>query len=641
MDFGFVKLAIATPVVRVADCGFNGLQIENLIKEAAERQVQVVCFPELCITAYTCGDLFFQKALLDEAENTLSRLLEDTKKYHLLSVVGMPVTDGVHIFNAAVAFQSGKVLAIVPKTFLPNYSEFYEKRWFVPASLALGNTFQLCGQTVPFGADILLKSGVICVSIEICEDLWMPHSPTIHHAQHGANIMLNLSASNDVVGKNTLRRELVLQQSLRCKAAYAYTSAGFGESTTDVVLSGSGYIAESGILLAEHQRFTLDNQLTISDIDIERLSIERQRNTSFTTPLATDTVKDDSFRRIAFNLVPNKKSAITRVFNPHPFINKATLDTDCEEILSIQSAGLAKRLLHLGIDKVLLGVSGGLDSTLALLVCVKTFDLLKIPRQQITGVSMPGFGTTNRTHNNAETLCKALGVAYREIDIKPACLQHFKDIGHDAAVFDICYENTQARERTQILMDIANKENSIVVGTGDLSELALGWTTYNGDHISMYGVNASVPKTLIPPVIRWVAMQQSPEAQAVLHDILSTPVSPELLPASSKDEIVQKTEDLVGPYELHDFFLYYTLRFGFRPAKIYFLAQRAFAGKYTDMELKKWLHIFFRHFFRQQFKRSCLPDGPKVVDISLSPRGCWRMPSDAVAHLWIEEVEGL
>jgi len=641
MDFGFVKLAIATPTVRVADCGFNGLQIENLIKEAAERQVQIICFPELCITAYTCGDLFFQKALLDEAENTLSRLLENTKKYNLLSVVGMPVTDGVHIFNAAIAFQSGKILAVVPKTFLPNYSEFYEKRWFVPASLALGNTFQLCGQTVPFGTDILLKSGAVCVSIEIGEDLWMLHSPTIHHAQHGANIMLNLSASNDLVGKNALRRELVLQQSSRCKAAYAYTSAGFGESTTDVVLSGSGYIAESGTLLAEHRRFTLDNQLTISDVDVERLSIERKRNTSFTTPLATDTVKDDSFRRIAFNLAPNKKSAVTRIFNPHPFINNATLDEDCEEVLSIQSAGLAKRLLHLGMEKVFLGVSGGLDSTLALLVCVKTFDLLKISRQQITGISMPGFGTTNRTRKNAEALCKALGVTCREIDIKAACLQHFKDIGHDAAVHDACYENTQARERTQILMDIANKENAIVVGTGDLSELALGWTTYNGDHISMYGVNASVPKTLIPPVIRSAAAQQTPEAQAILYDILSTPVSPELLPVGSKDEIVQKTEDLLGPYELHDFFLYYALRFGFRPAKIYFLAQRAFADKYNEMELKKWLHTFFRRFFSQQFKRSCMPDGPKVVDVSLSPRGAWRMPSDAVAHLWIEEIEGL
>jgi len=640
MDFGFVKLAIATPIVRVADCGFNGLQIETLIKEAAERQVQIVCFPELCITAYTCGDLFFQKALLDEAESTLARLLENTKKYSILAVIGMPATDGVHIFNAAVAFQSGKILAVVPKTFLPNYSEFYEKRWFVPASLALGNTFRLCGQTVPFGADILLQSGATCMSIEICEDLWMPHSPTIHHAQHGANIMLNLSASNEVVGKNAIRRELVLQQSSRCKAAYAYTSAGFGESTTDVVFSGSGYIAESGTLLAEHQRFTLENQLTIADIDIERLSIERQRNTSFTTPLATDTVKDESFRRIAFNLVPNRKSVISRVFNPHPFIHHATLDSDCMEILSIQSAGLAKRLSHLGLNKVALGVSGGLDSTLALLVCAKTFDLLNIPRKRIMGISMPGFGTTTRTCKNAAALCKSLSVEYREIDIKPACLQHFKDIGHDAAVLDSCYENTQARERTQILMDIANKEGAIVVGTGDLSELALGWATYNGDHISMYGVNASVPKTLIPHVIRWAATQQTPEVQAVLQDILNTPVSPELLPCLN-GEVVQKTEELIGPYELHDFFLYYTLRFGFRPTKIHFLAQRAFSDKYNEMEIKKWLHLFFHRFFSQQFKRSCLPDGPKVGAISLSPRGDWRMPSDAVAHLWMEEIEAL
>jgi len=636
MDFGFLKLAIATPTVRVADCGFNGLQVENLIKEAAERQVQIICFPELCITAYTCGDLFFQKALLDEAENTLSRLLENTKKYNLLSVVGMPVTDGMQIFNAAAVFQNGKILAVAPKIMLPDYSECDEKRWFTPASSALENSIQLCGQTVPFGNDILLQSGAACVGIVIGDDMQMPYSSAAHQARHGANILLNLSADSDFVGRNALRRNLAVQQSLRCKAAYAYASAGFGESTADMVFAGSGYIAEAGALLAEQQRFKLENQLTIADIDLERLTIERKRHTSFALPLAKD-----NYRRIIFNLLPCKKSALTRVFNPHPFINKATLEADCEELLFIQSAGLAKRLLHLGMDKVFLGVSGGLDSTLALLVCVKTFDLLKILRQRITGISMPGFGTTNRTFKNAKALCKALGVSYREIDIKPVCLQHFKDIGHDAALLDACYENTQARERTQILMDIANKENSIVIGTGDLSELALGWTTYNGDHISMYGVNASVPKTLIPPLIRRAAAWQKPEAQAVLHDILSTPVSPELLPANSKDEIVQKTEDLIGPYELHDFFLYYTLRFGFRPAKIYFMAQRAFAGKYNDMELKKWLHTFFRRFFSQQFKRSCLPDGPKVLDLSLSPRGAWRMPSDAAAHLWIEEIERL
>ncbi len=638
MDFGFVKLAIATPIVRVADCGYNGLQIETLIKEAAEQQVQIVCFPELCITAYTCGDLFFQKALLDEAENTLERLLESTRKYGLLCVVGMPVTDGTQIFNAGVAFQSGKILAVVPKTFLPNYSEFYEKRWFVPASSALTDTFTLCGQTVPFGANILLQGGGACVSIEICEDLWMPHSPTIHHAQHGANILLNLSASNDVVGKNTVRRDLVVQQSSRCKAAYAYASAGFGESTTDVVFSGSGYIAELGVLLAEHERFRLNNQLTIADIDLERMSIDRKRHTSFTTPLAPET---DMYRRVTFNLAPCKKSAVMRAFDPHPFINKATLDEDCEEILSIQSAGLAKRLLHTGSKKVVLGVSDGLDSTLALLVCARTFDRLDIPRKNIVGVTMPGFGTTGRTHQNAKALMKALNIDSREIDIVPACLQHFKDINHNPAEPDACYENTQARERTQLLMDIANKENALVIGTGDLSELALGWTTYNGDHMSMYGVNASIPKTFIRHIIGYVAGLKEQQGRDTLNDILNTPVSPELLPADKKGEILQKTEDLVGPFELHDFFLYYTLRFGFRPTKIYFLAQRAFAGKYDEMELKRWLHLFFKRFFSQQFKRSCLPDGPKVGALSLSPRGDWRMPSDASSEEWLKEVAGL
>ncbi len=638
MDFGFVKIAIATPTVRVADCGFNGMQIESLIREAAERQVQLICFPELCITAYTCGDLFFQKALLDEAENTLERLLENTKKYNLLCVVGLPVTDGVQLFNAAVAFQSGKILAVVPKTFLPNYSEFYEKRWFVSASSALTDTFRLCGQTAPFGANLLLQGGSACVSIEICEDLWMPHSPTIHHAQHGANILLNLSASNDVVGKNKVRRDLVVQQSSRCKAAYAYASAGFGESTTDVVFSGSGYIAEMGVLLAEHERFKLENQLTIADIDLERVAVDRKRHTSFTTPLSPETAV---YRRVPFNLAPCRKSAVTRVFDPHPFINEDSLDEDCEEILAIQSAGLAKRLLHTGAEKVVLGISGGLDSTLALLVCVQTFDMLDIPRKNIIGITMPGFGTTGRTHQNATTLMALLGLDSREIDIVPASLQHFKDINHDPAVLDACYENTQARERTQLLMDIANKEGGLVIGTGDLSELALGWATYNGDHMSMYGVNASVPKTCIRSIIRYAAGKQPQDIARILTDILDTPISPELLPADKKGGIQQKTEDLVGPYELHDFFLYHTLRFGFRPTKIYFLAQRAFAGQYDEMELKKWMHLFFRRFFSQQFKRSCLPDGPKVGSISLSPRGDWRMPSDAVAHIWMEEIEAL
>jgi NAD+ synthase (glutamine-hydrolysing) len=633
MDFGFVKTAIAMPIVRVADCGFNVQQIEGLIKEAADLQAQIICFPELCITAYTCADLFFQHALISEAEDALGRLLESSKKHTLLCVVGVPVFNSGSLFNAAVAFQGGKILAVVPKTFLPAS----EKRWFVPASSAMRETIDLCGQTVPFGTNILLCSGQVCIGIEIGDDLWMPMPPSTIHAQQGATILLNLSASFEVIEKNNYRRSLVRQQSARCEAVYAYISAGFGESTTDLVYSGSGFIAENGSLLAEHERFALESKLTVADVDLERLTIDRKKNVGFTDNTLVEYVP---YRVINFILSPFKKTNFARAVNTHPFVPSGNLDERCEELFSIQTAGLAKRLTHTGITKAILGISGGLDSTLALLAVVKTFDMLKIPRKNIIGITMPGFGTTGRTNTNAQALMKALDIEHREIDIKNACLQHFEDIGHDPTWCDACYENAQARERTQILMDIANKENALHIGTGDLSELALGWATYNGDHMSMYSINASVPKTLIPHLLQWMAMQTMAKAVGkTVLDIIDTPVSPELLPAGKKGEILQKTEALVGPYELHDFFLYYTIRFGFRPAKTFFLAQQAFAGKYDKAEIKKWITIFFKRFFSQQFKRSCAADGPKAGTVSLSPRGDWQMPSDAVPNLWINEIE--
>ncbi|MDR2475843.1 MAG: NAD(+) synthase [Bacteroidales bacterium] len=637
MYSGFVKIAIATPKVKVADCAYNREEMETIVHEAAEQDVEILCFPELAITSYTCGDLFYQQTLITAAEEEMARLSDNTCHLPLLVIVGMPVLLGERLFNAAVAFQGGRLLAVVPKTHIPNYSEFYEKRWFSSATDETATEVKLCGQKVPFGANILLRSGKVCVGMEICEDLWQPSPPSSQLALNGANILFNLSASNETVAKNSYRRSLVVQQSARCIAGYAYTSCGMGESSTDLVFSGSGFICENGILLKESARFSLENELTVSEIDVERLHFDREKCNSFFRNFSPEQLP----RTVSFQLDEFDSIELTRRIEPHPFVPSGVmLNERCDEIFNIQTSGLAKRLLHTGIKKVTLGVSGGLDSTLALLVCVKTFDKLSMPREQIIAVTMPGFGTTGRTYNNAVLLTKALGVQLREIDIKPACLQHFKDINHSPDIHDITYENTQARERTQLLMDIANKEGGLVVGTGDLSELALGWCTYSGDHISMYGVNASIPKTLIRYLISRTAEVQPQAVAAVLQDILDTPVSPELLPAAKSGEIIQKTEEVLGPYELHDFFLYYFIRWGFSPEKIFFLAQQAFP-QCSSKKIIQWMTVFFKRFFSQQFKRSCFPDGPKVGSVSLSPRGDWRMPSDASVQIWLDKIEKL
>lgn len=638
MNYGFVRVGAAVPLLKVADCIYNVEQIEVLMRKAAEKGVQVVCFPEMGITGYTCGDLFHQKLLIDQAEETLAGLVTKTQNLSLLTIVGMPVRVKNRLMNTAVAFQNGQILAVVPKTWLPNYGEFYEKRWFSSAIEVLADEVILCGQTVPFGADVLLKNGDVCVGIEICEDLWMPVPPSSYQALNGANLLFNLSASNELVAKNTYRKQLVTQQSTRCIAAYIYASCGFGESTTDVVFAGNADIVENGIILAESERFSLENQLIIADIDIERLNNDRRRHTGFT---AGNLPESPVFRVFPFALTTLDEEIIGRNFAQHPFVPTGIELADrCQELFAIQVQGLAKRLVHTDCKKAVIGISGGLDSTLALLVTVKTFDKLGLPRKNISGITMPGFGTTDRTYQNAVKLINNLGVNFREISINKAVLQHFEDIGHDASLHNVTYENAQARERTQILMDVANQVNGLVIGTGDLSELALGWATYNGDHMSMYGVNVGVPKTLVRFMVQWVAENQMDKATAsTLADVVATPVSPELLPATEDGKISQKTEDLVGPYELHDFFLYYALRFGFSPKKILWMACRAFIGIYDEGTILKWLKTFYKRFFAQQFKRSCLPDGPKVGSVSLSPRGDWRMPSDASVRLWLKELE--
>jgi NAD+ synthase (glutamine-hydrolysing) len=527
--------------------------------------------------------------LLD-AEKWLTELQLATFSLTAVTVVGMPLRVDNQLFNVAVVLQGGRILGVVPKTNLPNNNEFYEKRWFASAKSTDVTTVKIGGEEVPFGTDILFTDRKFSFAIELCEDLWVPIPPSSQHAVHGADIIFNLSATNELIAKHHYLCQLIEQQSARCNSGYVYASSGFGESTTDVVYAGNGLIAENGKMIASSERFLLESQLVVSEIDVERLRADRMRNTN----------RNES----------------------------------CEEIFSIQVGGLAKRWQHTKAETLVLGISGGLDSTLALLVCVKTADKLGIDRKSIIGITMPGFGTTDRTYLNALNLMKSLGVSQKEISIKDACIQHFNDIGHDASLHDVTYENTQARERTQILMDIANKHNGIVIGTGDLSELALGWATYNGDHMSMYAVNSGIPKTLVRYLVDWVSHTLEGETELILRDVLDTPVSPELLPADEKGEIAQKTEDLVGPYELHDFFLYYFVRFGFAPEKIRFLANNAFDGDYTDEVIVKWLKVFLRRFFAQQFKRSCMPDGPKVGSINLSPRGDWRMPSDAVGFGW-------
>ena len=636
MNYGFVKVAAAVPLVQVADCFYNIEKIEGLMRQASEKGVQIIAFPELSVTGYTCLDLFAQQTLLNGAEAALLQLVSNTADLDILTIVGVPLRTENRLINAAVVFQKGAIRGVVPKTYLPNYKEFQEQRWFTSATELRESTISIGKEEYPMGSHLLFRSGRLTAGIEICEDLWVPVPPSSLLTMEGANIIFNLSASNELIGKHAYLRSLICQQSARCMAGYVYASSGFGESSTDLVFAGNGIIAENGNLLAESPRFTMEEQLVISEIDIETLQNDRQVNTSFM--YGTSGLPKEKAQVVDFQVRIPDGFSLTRPVDPHPFTPSGeALKERCEEIFHIQVAGLAKRLVHAHAQTAVVGISGGLDSTLALLVTVMTFDALKMPRGQIIGITMPGFGTTDRTYTNACDLIRSLGVTLKEIPIKEACLQHFRDIDHDPSVHDVTYENSQARERTQLLMDVANQKNGLVIGTGDLSELALGWATYNGDHMSMYGVNGSIPKTLVKYLVEWVANHKVDDASRLtLLDIVDTPISPELIPADENGNIKQKTEDLVGPYELHDFFLYHFLRFGSHPSKIYFLAQKAFAGIYDNATVKKWLYTFFRRFFQQQFKRSCLPDGPSV---SLSPRGDWRMPSDAVSRLWLEEIE--
>ena len=639
--YGFVRCASAVPKLRVADCKYNTGEIIKLISAAAQKDVELLVFPELCITGYTCSDLFFQSSLLTAAEESLSAIAEASRGKNIVAVVGLPINIGNSLYNCSVAIYDGDILGAVTKTYIPNYGEYYEKRWF-KSGKGLKGGIALCGQSVPIGTNLLFAAEGIenfTFGIEICEDLWAAIPPSSRLALAGAAIIVNTSASNELATKNEYRTSLVANQSARCICGYVYSSAGIGESTQDMVFSGHSLICENGSLLIEGDRFSLDSSLIMADIDTELLVNDRRKNTSFSEGSSFDP------EIISFGMYERNKDDLERFIRPQPFVpnDDRELNSRCSDIFNIQAAGLVKRISHTKAKSLVIGISGGLDSTLALLVAVKACDYLDMGRKSVIGVTMPGFGTTDRTYNNAISLMGALGVTIREIPIAKATTQHFSDIGHDPDVHDVTYENSQARERTQILMDLANKENGLVVGTGDLSELALGWATYNGDHMSMYGVNSGVPKTLVRMLIKWTVRFGSLDSitTKILKDILDTPVSPELLPPDENDNINQKTEDIVGPYELHDFFLYYVVRCGFTPAKIYFLAKNAFSGVYDETTILKWLKNFYRRFFAQQFKRSCLPDGPKVGTISLSPRGDWRMPSDASARLWLEELEKL
>ena len=640
MKYGFIKVAAAVPAVRVADVDYNVQEMEKLIAMAEGEDVEILCFPELSLTGYTCQDLFREHLLLTKAEEGLIRLLEFTRQLDVICVVGMPVIGSGLLLNCAAVIQKGTLLGLVPKTYLPNYNEFYEKRWFASAQDLNPAEIYLAGSPVMLSAEPKVFQTVdgVKFGVEICEDVWAPIPPSNNLTMAGAEIIFNLSASNELIGKHHYLCSLLAQQSAHTMSGYVYASSGFGESTQDVVYGGNALIYENGQLLAEGERFLFQPQMKTAQIDVERLRMERSTNSTF-----INAQRHAAGVVVKTKPIGNHPFTLTRKINTHPFIPVGEeLATTCEEILNIQVAGLAKRLLHTNCQHVVIGISGGLDSTLALLVCIRTFDKLGYDRRGIVGVTMPGFGTSDRTHDNATSLMQSFGISQMEISIAKAVKQHFEDIGHDATKHDATYENSQARERTQILMDLANKLNALVVGTGDLSELALGWATYNGDHMSMYGVNGGVPKTLIQYLVRYVASLPKFGAERdTLIDIVNTPISPELTPADEQGNIKQKTEDLVGPYELHDFFLYYFLRFGFRPAKIFLLAQHAFGDAYDKETIKKWLTTFCRRFFSQQFKRSCLPDGPKVGSVSLSPRGDWRMPSDASSALWLKECEEL
>lgn len=641
MKYGFITVAAAVPSVKVADTEYNVKQIEDFVAQAEGKGVEIIVFPELSITGYSCQDLFLQQLLIEQSEVAVMQLLDFTRKLDIICIVGAPVNISGSLYNCAIVIQHGVIVGMVPKTYLPNYGEFYEKRWFSSSKNLQPTDIRYAGNTVSVVPDPILfrTSDNVLFGIEICEDVWAAEPCSNKLTLLGADIIFNLSASDELIGKHDYLMSLLSQQSARTISGYVYSGCGFGESTQDVVYGGNALIFENGTLLSESERFSFKPQLVINQIDVEKLRVERQKNTTFVN------CRDNSDVVIkSTGVVQMKDFSLMRDINALPFIpSEKDMQHSCNEIFSIQVAGLAKRITHTGCKHLIVGISGGLDSTLALLVCVKTFDKLGMSRKGIVGVTMPGFGTTDRTYNNALSLMESLGVTIREINIAESVKMHFNDIGHDISVHDVTYENGQARERTQILMDLSNQLNGMVIGTGDLSELALGWATYNGDHMSMYGINAGIPKTLIKYLVRSVADSAVDEkSRDTLLDIIDTPISPELIPAEEDGTIKQKTEDLVGPYELHDFFLYYFLRFGFRPSKIYLLARKAFdVADYKDETIKHWLKTFFRRFFSQQFKRSCLPDGPKVGSVSLSPRGDWRMPSDASSALWLKECDAL
>ncbi|AUR47388.1 NAD(+) synthase [Porphyromonas gingivalis] len=641
MRYGFMKVAAAVPFVKVADCEYNIERIDRMVHEADAKGVEIMTFPELSITGYSCGDLFFQPFLQERANEALCRLVEQTANTTVMVIVGMPLRVEEKLFNSAVVFQQGKILGAIPKTYLPNYREFQEARWFSPAHTLQYSTISIGQHSVPIGRNLIFKCGTVGVGIEICEDMWTPFTPGTRLCLYGAEVIFNLSSSNENAGKHSYLRSLISGLSSQGICAYVYASSGYGESSTDIVFTGKAFIAEAGEIVEEMERFRYEERMIISDIDVSRIQTERLINSSFKAAVTFHT-HDEKFNQLPFKLRSRQESLpMTRRVDRNPFMPE---DKDrkerSREMINIQVCGLMQRLLHMGAEHAVIGISGGLDSALALIVCAQAFDRLDLPRKNIIAVTMPGFGTSDRTYRNAFALMEAIGVTIKEIDIKEACLRHFEAIGHNPEVQDTTFENTQARERTQILMNLANIYNAPVIGTGDLSELALGWVTYNGDHMSMYAVNAGIAKTTVQILVDHIAHSGwlDEAASAVLLDIVRTPISPELKPVGQDGNISQKTEDLVGPYELHDFFIYHFLHNEYKPSKIYYLASVAFKGIYTKAEIKKWMMVFFRRFFAQQYKRNCMPDGPKVSCISLSPRGAWRMASDASSALWLDEI---
>mgnify|MGYP004614459859 FL=1 len=634
-EYGYVKVGASTLELKVSDTIYNVQTIKKQIDEAVNKNIQIISFPELSITGYTCGDLFNQDILIDKAYEGLKDLVDYSKDKMIVIIVGSPIKCENKLYNCAVVINNGKILGIVPKTYIPNYNEFYEMRWFKSSNDLKIKEINLFNEIVPIGVDLIFTSKLddeLKFGVEICEDVWGLYPKSNDYASSGASIIFNLSASNETIGKYDFRKELIKMQSVKTISGYVYSSSGINESSTDLLFSGSSLIYENGKLLSENNRFDFNSNLIYSDIDIKRLVNDRRKNTSFISNT------DKEYRNIYFTT--SKNNLISRKYSKYPFVpsNEDKREERCKEIINIQSSALAKRLKHTNIQKCVIGVSGGLDSTLAFLVIKKAFEKLKIDNKNIIAVTMPGFGTTNRTYENALDLIKINNATLKEIDIKKACLVHYSDIDQDINNHDITYENAQARERTKILMDIANKENALVIGTGDLSELALGWCTYNGDHMSMYSVNSSIPKTLVKYLVKYIA-DTDKKNKKVLYDILSTPISPELLPADEKGNIKQITEDKIGPYILHDFYLYHFFRYGASPKKIYMLAVNTFENEYSKEEILKWLKVFIKRFFTQQFKRSCMPDGVKVGSISLSPRGDLRMPSDASYNIWIKELE--